>query len=66
MNDRQDSICLELRSQLVDLDLELKELVPDKTITKIVEQLNILNQRQEEDNQPSNKEQPMAGSAKKD
>ena len=23
MNDRQDSICLELRSQLVDLDLEL-------------------------------------------
>lgn len=66
MNDRQDSICLELRSQLVDLELELKELVPDKTITKIVEQLNILNQRQEEDNQPSNKEQPMAGSAKKD
>lgn len=30
MNDRQDSICLSLRSQLVSAQLELKELIPSK------------------------------------
>ena len=31
MNDRQDSICLELRSQLVDLDLELMIIAIEHT-----------------------------------
>lgn len=48
LNDRQDSICLELRSQLVDVELELKELVPDKTAAVIAGQLNILNQNQQQ------------------
>jgi Na+-translocating ferredoxin:NAD+ oxidoreductase RnfG subunit len=29
LNDRQDSICLELRSQMVEVELELKEVNPD-------------------------------------
>lgn len=69
MNDRQDSICLELRSQLVDVELQLRELVPDKTITKIIEQVNRLNQRQEGNGQAPQGEatQPATtGGAKKD
>lgn len=62
MNDRQDSICLELRSQLVAIELELKELVPDKTITKIIERVNRLNQQQGESGQSPTDEatQPAA------
>lgn len=30
INEQQDSVCLELRSQLVAIELELKELVPDQ------------------------------------
>ena len=69
MNDRQDSICLELRSQLVAIELELKELVPDKTITKIIERVNRLNQQQGESSQSPADEatQPAAtNGAKKD
>lgn len=47
LNDKQDSLCLALRSELVSVELELKELVPDETASKIADQFNILqNQRQ--------------------
>lgn len=36
LNDRQDSLCLALRSRLLSVELELSELVPDKTIGVIV------------------------------
>lgn len=44
MNERQDSVCLDLRSQLVTVELELKNLVPDKLTSTVVNQLNQLNQ----------------------
>ena len=47
LNDKQDSICLELRSQLVAVELELKEFVPEDTVSTIVGQLNLLNQKQQ-------------------
>lgn len=47
LNDKQDSICLELRSQLVSVELELKELVPDETASVIANQLNILQNQQQ-------------------
>ena len=47
LNNKQDSICLELRSQLVSVELELKELVPDKTTATIVNQFNILQNQQQ-------------------
>lgn len=42
LNDRQDSVCLALRSQLVSLELELKEwqAIDPETESAIVEQLN--------------------------
>lgn len=46
INDKQDSICLDLRSQLVTIDLELKELLPEKTVVDIVGQLNLLKHGQ--------------------
>jgi hypothetical protein len=52
MNDEQDSICLNLRSQLVALELELKELLPDKTSASIISQLNLLNQGQQSNEKP--------------
>lgn len=48
MNERQDSICLALRSQLVSVDLELKELVPDETASKIKQQLDKLQNGQQQ------------------
>lgn len=47
LNNKQDSICLELRSQLVSVELELKELVPDQTASTIANQLNILQSQQQ-------------------
>lgn len=44
LNDQQDSICLALRSQLVSVELELKELIPDRTVEAIVNQFNKLQQ----------------------
>ena len=41
-NERQDSICLELRSELTAVELELKELGADNTTTQIVQQYNNL------------------------
>lgn len=46
LNEIQDSICLGLRSQLVSVELELKELVPDKTASVISSQLSILQNQQ--------------------
>ena len=42
LNDRQESVCLALRSQLVSLELELKEwqAIDPETESAIVEQLN--------------------------
>ena len=39
INERQDSICLELRSRLVAVEIELKELVPDKLESLLRQQL---------------------------
>lgn len=36
LNDKQDSICLDLRSRLVAVELELKELMPNKAIDYIL------------------------------
>lgn len=38
MNDRQDSICLALRSELVDVMLEIKELSPEVTSPALLQQ----------------------------
>ena len=45
LNDRQDSVCLELRSQLVAVNLELRELAPDQAATTLATQLNQLTQQ---------------------
>lgn len=44
MNDRQDSVCLELRSQLTDKELELKELTARQTAETISQQVSNLRQ----------------------
>ena len=41
-NERQDSICLELRSELTAVELELKELGADNTTNQIAQQYNSL------------------------
>ena len=41
-NDRQDSICLELRSELVAVNLELQELGADNQIPQLVQRYNSL------------------------
>lgn len=38
INDKQDSICLALRSELSDIQLELNELIPQKTIIQLIQQ----------------------------
>lgn len=47
MNDRQDSICLELRSQLTAVELELEEVSPNKAVVSVVNRLNSLSQQQQ-------------------
>lgn len=44
MNERQDSICLDLRSQLTDKELELKEIVAVQTAASLAQQANTLQQ----------------------
>ena len=43
INDRQDSLCLALRSQLTDVQLELNELVPKKTVLQVIQHYNVLS-----------------------
>ena len=50
IDDKQDSISLALRSQLVAVNLELKELVPDRTTSSIVNYFNDLMKPEEEEN----------------
>lgn len=38
INDKQDSICLALRSELTDIQLEINELRPQKTIIQLIQQ----------------------------
>lgn len=40
LNIRQDSICLELRSELLEVELALKEQIPSKNINSLIEALN--------------------------
>lgn len=45
MNDCQDSICLTLRSQLVDINLEIKQLTPTIISPGLINQYNnLINQ----------------------
>lgn len=44
INDRQDSICLDLRSKLTYINLELKELEEYKTSSIISDKMNQINQ----------------------
>lgn len=54
MNLTQDSICLELRSQLVEVELEMAELTPNNPLpTQFLEQFNRL--RQSQGNRPGKK-----------
>lgn len=46
MNLVQDSICLELRSQLVEIELEIAELTPNKLPAQFIQQYNRLRQSQ--------------------
>lgn len=46
MNDRQDSVCLALRSELVDVILEIKENSVDIPSSVLIQQYNgLLNSR---------------------
>lgn len=48
MNNRQDSICLALRSELLDVILEIKELSPDVATPQLIQQYNnLLNKKDE-------------------
>lgn len=45
MNNKQDSICLALRSELVDVILEIKELSPNVASPQLINQFNNLVNR---------------------
>lgn len=45
MNDRQDSVCLALRSKKTDMELELKELTAKQTAEILAQQLSSLQQQ---------------------
>ena len=63
MNERQDSICLALRSELVDVILEIKELSPGVTSPVLLQQYNNLVGKPEQSNSNSNTttSQPAVG-----
>lgn len=46
INDKQDSVCLELRSQLVAVELELQEISPNQFPAQVVQQFSTLMQQQ--------------------
>lgn len=50
MNDRQDSVCLALRSQRTDKELELKEITAKQTAAVIAQQLSVLQQQGTDNN----------------
>lgn len=54
MNNRQDSICLALRSELVDVILEIKELSPEVATPQLLQQYNNLVNKKDE--KPAKKE----------
>lgn len=58
MNDRQDSICLALRSQKTDKELELKELTAKQTAAALAQQLMTLQQQGQGNTPASNGSQP--------
>lgn len=68
LNDRQDSICLDLRSQLVAVELEMEEVKPTKVetqnnnMTPLLNQINALRQNQQ---QSTNTQQPANNGRKK-
>jgi len=45
LNDKQDSLCLAFRSELVDVILEIKELSPSVASTQLINQFNNLIHR---------------------
>lgn len=47
MNNKQDSLCLALRSELVDVILAIKELSPEVTSPQLIDQYNNLVHRQD-------------------
>lgn len=47
MNDKQDSLCLALRSELVDVILEIKEISPNVASPQLINQYNNLIHRQD-------------------
>lgn len=55
MNNRQDSICLALRSELVDVTLEIKELSPGVVSPQLLQQYNNLVNKKDEN--PAKKEE---------
>ena len=60
-NERQDSICLELRSELTAVELELKELGADHTAAQIAQQYNTLIHNNQQDSvQVANPSKPTA------
>lgn len=66
-NERQDSICLELRSELATIELELNELAPDSTTVQIALLYNnlLLNNQQDSTlHTPINKPAVPASSSK--
>ncbi len=46
INLTQDSLCLELRSELVTVELEIKEITPNATVNNIIQQYNNLQHSQ--------------------
>ena len=49
MNRSQDSICLELRSELVSVELEIAELTPDVLPDRLLQQFGRLRRQQQGD-----------------
>lgn len=53
INNRQDSVCLALRSELVDVILEIKEITPIATPPQFIQQYNNLMNKKDENPQSS-------------
>lgn len=62
MNDKQDSVCLALRSELVDVTLEIKEISSAVTFPQVVSQYN--NMVRQQNNTGNTTAAPEASSSK--